>query len=147
MFDIKWIREDAQQFDRAMARRELEPQAEALIELDAKRRELQTKAQEIQAERNRLSKEIGATKSRGEDADEIIEAVSKTKEAQVEAEKAAAAATQELETALSGLPNLPADDVPDGPDDSANVEVRAWGDKPDFDFTPKEHFDIGGPWG
>ena len=143
MFDIKWILENAQEFDRAMARRELEPQAEALIELDAKRRELQTKAQEIQAERNRLSKEIGATKSRGEDADEIIEAVSKTKEAQAEAEKAAAAATQELETALSGLPNFPADDVPDGPDDSANVEIRAWGDKPDFDFTPKEHFDIG----
>ena len=71
MFDIKWIRENPDDFDRAMARRGLEPQAEALLTLDAKRRELQTKAQEIQAERNRLSKEIGAAKSRGEDAAEI----------------------------------------------------------------------------
>ena len=53
MFDIKWIRENAQDFDRAMARRELEPQAGALIELDARRRDLQTKAQDIQAERTR----------------------------------------------------------------------------------------------
>ena len=143
MFDIKWIRENAQDFDRAMERRGLDPQARALVELDTKRREAQTRAQEIQAERNRLSKEIGAAKSRGEDAAEIMEAVSKTKAAEADAEKAAAAATQVLETALSGLPNIPADDVPDGPDDTANMEIRTWGDKPDFDFTPKEHFDIG----
>ena len=143
MFDIKWIRENPDDFDRAMARRGLEPQAEALLTLDAKRRELQTKAQEIQAERNRLSKEIGAAKSRGEDAAEILQAVSKTKSEEAEAEKAAAVANQDMETALSGLPNMPADDVPDGPDEAANVEVRTWGGKPDFDFAPKEHFDLG----
>jgi len=143
MFDIKWIRENPDDFDRAMARRRLEPQAEALLTLDAKRRELQTKAQEIQAERNRLSKEIGAAKSRGEDAAEILQAVSKTKSEEAEAEKAAAVANQDMETALSGLPNMPADDVPDGPDEAANVEVRTWGGKPDFDFAPKEHFDLG----
>jgi len=143
MFDIKWIRENPDDFDRAMARRGLEPQAEALLTLDAKRRELQTKAQEIQAERNRLSKEIGAAKSRGEDAAEILQAVSKTKSEEAEAEKAAAVANQDMETALSGLPNMPADDVPDGPDEAANVEVRTWGGKQDFDFAPKEHFDLG----
>ncbi len=143
MFDIKWIRENPDDFDRAMARRGLDPQAAALIALDAKRRDLQTKAQEIQAERNRLSKEIGAAKSRGEDAAEIMEAVSKTKVTEAEAEKAAATATEEMETALSGLPNMPADDVPDGPDEAANREERVVGDKPTFDFTPKEHFDIG----
>jgi len=143
MFDIKWIRENPDDFDRAMARRGLEPQAEALLTLDAKHRELQTKAQEIQAERNRLSKEIGAAKSRGEDAAEILQAVSKTKSEEAEAEKAAAVANQDMETALSGLPNMPADDVPDGPDEAANVEVRTWGGKQDFDFAPKEHFDLG----
>ncbi len=143
MFDIKWIRENPDDFDQAMARRGLEPQAEALITLDTKRRDLQTKAQEIQAERNRLSKEIGAAKSRGEDAADILEAVSKTKAIEAEAEKAAATATEDMETALSGLPNMPADDVPDGSDEAANVEVRTWGQKPEFNFGPKEHFDIG----
>ncbi|MBT7942130.1 MAG: serine--tRNA ligase, partial [Alphaproteobacteria bacterium] len=143
MFDIKWIRENPDEFDRGMTRRGLEPQAAALIERDATRREAQTKAQEIQAERNRLSKEIGAAKSRGEDAQDILDAVSKTKAAEAEAEKAADEATKALETTLSGLPNLPADDVPDGPDESANVEIRTWGDKPALDFAPKEHFDLG----
>ncbi|MBC8337522.1 MAG: serine--tRNA ligase [Alphaproteobacteria bacterium] len=143
MFDIKWIRENPEDFDRGMARRGLEPQSAALIALDAQRRDLQTKAQEIQSERNRLSKEIGAAKSRGEDAADIMDAVSKTKAEEADAEKAAAAATDELNTVLSGLPNLPADDVPDGPDETANVEIRTWGDKPKLDFTPKEHFDIG----
>jgi seryl-tRNA synthetase len=143
MFDIKWIRENAQEFDQGMARRGLDGQAAALIDLDARRRDLQTKAQEIQAERNRLSKEIGAAKSRGEDASAIMDEVSRTKTAQGEAEKAADEAKVVLDTALSGLPNLPADDVPDGTDESDNVEIRVWGDKPDFDFTPKEHFDLG----
>ena len=143
MFDIKWIRENPEAFDTGMTRRGLEPQSAALIALDATRRDLQTKAQDIQSERNRLSKEIGAAKSRGEDASDIMEAVSKTKAEEAEAEKAAAAASDALNTALSGLPNLPAADVPDGPDEASNVEVRTWGDKPALDFAPKEHFDIG----
>jgi seryl-tRNA synthetase len=143
MFDIKFIRENAQEFDRGMARRGLDGQAAALIDLDAKRREAQTKAQEIQAERNRLSKEIGAAKSRGEDASAIMDEVSRTKAAEGEAGKAADEASMALNTALSELPNLPADDVPDGADESDNVEIRTWGDKPELDFTPKEHFDLG----
>ena len=143
MFDIKWIRDNPEEFDRGMERRGLEPQAAGLIALDATRREAQTKAQDIQAERNRLSKEIGAAKAKGEDAQDIMDAVSKTKTAEAEAEKAAEAATAALEKALSELPNLPADDVPDGPDEASNEEVRTWGDKPTFDFDPKEHFDIG----
>ena len=143
MFDIKWIRDNPEEFDRGMERRGLEPQAAGLIALDATRREAQTKAQDIQAERNRLSKEIGAAKAKGEDAQDIMDAVSKTKTAEAEAEKAVEAATAALEKALSELPNLPADDVPDGPDEASNEEVRTWGDKPTFDFDPKEHFDIG----
>ncbi|HEX9568983.1 MAG TPA: serine--tRNA ligase, partial [Rhodospirillales bacterium] len=68
MFDIKWIRDNPEAFDAGMARRGLKPQAEALLELDAKRRDALTRAQEIQAERNRLAKEIGAAKAKGGDA-------------------------------------------------------------------------------
>jgi len=143
MFDIKWIRDNQEAFDAAMTRRGLAPQAAGLIALDTTRRDAQTEAQDIQAERNRLSKEIGAAKAKGEDAQEIMDAVSKTKTAEAEAEKAADEASVALNTALSELPNLPADDVPDGPDEASNVEVRTWGDKPTLDFTPKEHFDIG----
>ncbi|MDA1089567.1 MAG: serine--tRNA ligase [Proteobacteria bacterium] len=143
MFDIKWIRENQDAFDRAMTRRGLAPQAAGLIALDTTRRDAQTKAQDIQAERNRLSKDIGAAKAKGEDAQAIMDEVSKTKAAEAEAEKAAEAASVVLNKALSELPNLPADDVPDGPDEASNVEIRSWGDKPNFDFPPKEHFDIG----
>ena len=126
MFDVKWIRENAQDFDQAMSRRGLEPQAAILIDLDVKRRYLETQAQKIQAERNRLSKEIGVAKSRGEDVAGILKVVSKTKLKEAEAEKAALAATKKMELALSGLPNIPAEDVPNGPDESTNVEVRTW---------------------
>ena len=143
MFDIKRIRENPDDFDRGMKRRGLGPQSKALIALDAKRREAQTKAQDIQTERNKLSKEIGVAKARGEDASAILDEAAKTKAAEGEAERAAEEASAELDKALAELPNLPAADVPDGPDETANREERVVGDKPTFDFTPKEHFNIG----
>ena len=143
MFDIKWIRDNAQEFDNAMARRGLDPQSASLIELDEKRRQLQFEAQEIQAERNKLSKEVGALKAKGEDAEDLIAKVSRTKDAEAEAEMAAAEAETALGEAMAKLPNRPADDVPEGADEAANEEVRTWGDKPTFDFEAREHFDIG----
>ena len=144
MFDIKWIRENPDAFDGALQRRPGQaPMAEALIALDAKRRAAQTRAQEIQTERNALSKEIGAAKSRGEDAADIIAKVSESKEAQASAEAEAASATTELNDVLAGLPNLPLDDVPDGDGEDDNVEVRKWGEPRQFDFEPKDHVDLG----
>ncbi len=143
MFDIKWIRDNPDAFDRGLTRRGQGGQAEALIGLDAKRREAETRAQEIQAERNKLSKEVGALKAKGDDAEDLIAKVSETKDAEAEAKKEADAAARDLETAMAELPNLPADDVPKGDDERANREERVVGDKPAFDFTPKEHFDIG----
>ena len=143
MFDIKWIRDNAQKFDNAMVRRGLDPQSVGLIELDEKRRQLQFEAQEIQAERNKLSKEVGALKAKGEDAEDLIAKVSRTKAAGAEAEMAAAEAETELGEAMAKLPNRPADDVPEGADEAANEEIRTWGDKPTFDFEAREHFDIG----
>jgi len=143
MFDIRWIRENAEDFDRAMARRGLEPQSPTLIALDARRRDAQTRAQEIQEERNRLSKEIGKLKAAGEDAQVVIDQVSQSKEAQAVLEAEVAAAAEALDGAMAGLPNMPFDDVPDGDGEDDNVEVRKWGEPPSFDFEPKDHVDIG----
>ena len=143
MFDIKWIRENPEAFDKGLARRNLEPQSEALIALDKKRRQAETQAQELQASRNKLAKEIGNAKGRGEDASEIIAEVSRSKETQGAAEENARTLTEELTTALSVIPNLPSDSVPDGASEADNREERTWGDKPKFDFAAKEHFDLG----
>jgi len=143
MFDIRWIRENPEAFDAGLDKRGAEPLSTALIALDAKRRAAQTRAQEVQTERNRLSKEIGQAKAKGEDATEIIAQVSQSKEAQAAAESEQADAARELDEALSGIPNLPFDDVPVGPDESANVEVRRIGEPPKFDFAAKEHYEIG----
>ncbi|MBL6946455.1 MAG: serine--tRNA ligase [Rhodospirillales bacterium] len=143
MFDIKWIRENPDAFDTALKNRCAEPAAQRLIDLDSKRREAQTQAQDIQADRNKLAKEIGAAKSRGEDASEIIAEVSKSKQRQAETEEIARQALAELDTALAALPNVPAADVPVGPDEEANVEIRKWGETAKLDFEAREHFEIG----
>ena len=143
MFDIKWIRENPDAFDAGLARRGLPGAAEGLLELDKKRRAAETRAQEIQTERNALSKQIGIAKSKGEDASDILAKVSESKDAQAAAEAEARDAEKVLEEALSGIPNLPAADVPEGADESANVEIRTWGEPGDFSFEPKDHVDLG----
>ncbi|MCH9053045.1 MAG: serine--tRNA ligase [Proteobacteria bacterium] len=143
MFDIKWIRDNPREFDAGLTRRGLSPQAVEIVALDAERRKAVTAAQDIQSRRNALSKEIGAAKSKGDDAAGLIEKVASEKELQATAERQAASLSKELDDVLSGIPNLADSDVPDGVDDTANLEIRSFGEKPAFDFTPKEHFDIG----
>ena len=143
MHDIKWIRENPQAFDEGLKKRGLAPQSAELIALDKARREAQTRAQEIQQERNALSKQIGIAKSKGEDAAELLEKVSASKAAEEDAESEADARKAELDTALEGIPNTPAEGVPEGADEAANEEIAAWGGKPNLSFEPKEHFEIG----
>jgi seryl-tRNA synthetase len=144
MFDIKWIRENPEAFDRGLARRGFaDVRAAELVDLDTRRRDAQTRAQEIQTRRNQLSKEIGRRKSQGEDAQELIDEVSRSKRQEADAEEIAKAAAEELEGVLATIPNLPDDDVPDGADESANREEKRWGGLREFDFTPKEHFELG----
>ena len=88
MFDIKWIREHPEEFDNGIARRKLEPQSASLIALDKERREVETRAQVLQANRNKLSKEVGVAKAKGKDTEEIISQLSRSKEAQATAEEA-----------------------------------------------------------
>ncbi|MDA0241676.1 MAG: serine--tRNA ligase [Proteobacteria bacterium] len=143
MYDIRLIRDDPDAYDAGLARRGMPAMAAHLIELDANRRDAQTRAQEVQTRRNELSKIVGQKKGKGEDADAEIEEVGQLKSAQAGAEIEARDAAAALDEALAALPNIPADDVPVGTNENDNVEVRVWGDPPKFDFEPKEHFDIG----
>ena len=143
MFDIKWIRENPDAFDTAMARRGLDPQSPHLQELDRIRRDAQTRAQELQTSRNALSKQIGALKSKGEDASTVMAEVSRSKDDQAIAEQQAADALTALNDALSRLPNMPLDDVPDGGGEEDNVEIRRIGEPRKLDFQVRDHVDLG----
>ena len=145
MFDIKWIRDNAAAFDAAMARRGLPPQAGALIALDDERRAHVASLQDAEERRNAASKEIGKAKATGDDAgaQALIDEVAKIKQAIHDGEEAERALTAKVVEALSVLPNMPLDDVPDGADESDNVELRRVGTPRSFDFTPKEHFEVG----
>ena len=147
MFDIKLIREYPEAFDVGLRRRGLAPEAMALLALDKLRRDAVSEAQSLQSERNRLSREIGARKRQGEEPGDLLATVSRVKAEQGNADARAQAAENALRETLASIPNLPAPDVPDGPDESANVEIRRWGKPRTFDFTAKEHFDIGGALG
>jgi len=143
MHDIRTIRDHPKAFDAGLKRRGLDPLSQDLLALDKDRRELETRAQEIQTERNKAAKEIGMRKAKGEDASDLIEHVSKSKTAQGEAEVEAKAKTEELNNFLASLPNIPDASVPDGKDESDNIEVRKWGVPTAFEFVAKDHVDLG----
>ncbi|MEC9067420.1 MAG: serine--tRNA ligase [Pseudomonadota bacterium] len=144
MHDIRLIRDDPQAFDAALARRGAEPAAETLVELDAKRRAVATRMQEAQSRRNEASKAIGQAMAQGDrDRAEALKAeVAELKKTLPAVEEEDRALSAELNDALARLPNLPAADVPDGADESDNVELSQWGDPRDFAFEPKEHADL-----
>ncbi len=146
MFDIKWIRDNAAAFDRAMDRRGLEPQAARLIAIDDRRRALVAELQQAQERRNAASREIGKAKASGDEqaAQAVIDEVASLKSRIQQGEEQERQIDAELQAALSVLPNMPHDDVPDGADESDNVEVRRVGTPRSLDFTPKEHFEIAG---
>ena len=145
MHDIRWIRDNPAAFDRALKRRGLDPQAKPLIALDEKRRALIAELQGLQERRNAASKEIGEAKKARDEAraEALMGEVAGIKERMPEMEAATKGIDQELNDALAAIPNVPADDVPVGPDDTANVEVRKLGELRIFEFEPKQHFEIG----
>ncbi|MEO9671022.1 MAG: serine--tRNA ligase [Marinomonas sp.] len=144
MHDIKSIRENPEAFDAGLARRGLEPQSAHLLELDAKRRAAATKLQEAQGRRNDASKAIGQAMGQGdkEKAEALKAEVAQIKADMPQWEEEDRILAAEVEEALAIIPNLPADDVPQGADEADNVEVAVWGEKPAFDFTPQEHADF-----
>jgi seryl-tRNA synthetase len=143
VLDIKWLRDHPEAFDHALARRGLPPMAGDLVGRDAAIRALQTELQQGQARRNALSKEIGHKRAQGVDAEAEIAEVAALKGGLQEQEERLRAAAAGLDELLAGIPNRLADEVPDGPDESANVEVRRGGEIRNFSFTPKEHDELG----
>ena len=145
MHDIAFIRANPSDFDAAMKRRGGEAVSDRILALDARKREAQTRVQEAQSRRNEASKAIGQAMGQGDkDKAEALKAeVAEIKASMPEWEEAEREAGAELDDLLARLPNLPADDVPEGQDEDDNVEVSRWGDKRDFAFEPKEHADIG----
>jgi seryl-tRNA synthetase len=145
MHDIKFIRENPEAFDRAIARRGVAPQSAALIELDRKRRAAQTEFDELQGRRNTLSKEIGVAKGKKDEARaaELMAEVAALKDRLGQLEGEQKAQEEALADALSRIPNLPAGDVPDGLDESSNLEQRRHGAPKNYGFKPLEHFDLG----
>ncbi|MFM5954206.1 MAG: serine--tRNA ligase [Novosphingobium sp.] len=145
MHDIKLIRENPEAFDAGLARRGVPPLSGAILALDAERRSVATRMQEAQSRRNDASKAIGAAMGRGDkdEAERLKEEVSIVKDVIQAMEAQERELTQRLGDELARHPNLPADDVPDGEDESQNVEVSRWGTPRAFNFAPKEHADIG----
>jgi seryl-tRNA synthetase len=142
MHDIRWVREHPAEFDRGLARRGLPLLGEEVLALDGAWRAAETRAQEAQARRNRISRDIGAAKRRGEDIDPLLREVEADKGAEAEALAEAARLRGEIDETLAALPNLPAEDVPDG-DETANLLVRGMGEPPRFNFEPASHEAIG----
>ena len=115
--------------------------------LEAERKQIQTATEQLQAKRNALSKQIGIAKGKGEDAAAPMAEVAGIGEQLKAGADRLEQIQAELQTMLMQLPNLPHASVPDGPDESANVEVRRWGEPRRFDFAPKDHVDLGAPLG
>jgi len=145
MHDIAFIRQNPGAFDAGLARRGAEPQADRILALDARRREMTTALQQAQSRRNEASKAIGQAMGQGDtDKAEALKAeVAEIKQRMPEMEEQDRTLAGELTDLLARLPNLPAEDVPEGEDEDGNVEVSQWGDRREFTFEPKEHADLG----
>ncbi|MEX0968863.1 MAG: serine--tRNA ligase [Paracoccaceae bacterium] len=142
MHDIRMIRDNPAAFDAALARRGVAPVSSEILRLDEARRTAIGAAEAAQAARNAASKEVGAAKARGDDAEfERLRALLAAKKDEIAAMEAAAAeASEKLTALLELLPNLPHDDVPDGADETGNVEAHRWGNPRNFGFDPREHY-------
>ncbi|WP_319773656.1 serine--tRNA ligase [Breoghania sp.] len=146
MLDIKWIRANPDAFDQALKTRGVEPAAARLIELDDARRAHVARLQEAQERRNSASKEIGKAKASGDEkkAKALIDEIAELKAFVQGGEEEERRLDGALRAALEVIPNLPLEEVPVGADEADNVVHHFHGEKPSFDFEPKEHFEIEG---
>jgi seryl-tRNA synthetase len=149
LLDVKWIRDNPDAFVAGLEKRGFEPAPETLLKqilmLDALRRKTVQELQEAQARRNAASKEIGKAKASKDEAGakRLMQEVAKLKSAIQEHETKERDLDKMLHDLLAGIPNMPADDVPVGPDEKSNVELRKVGTPKKFDFKPKQHFELG----
>lgn len=149
MHDLKYIRENPEAFDAALKRRGAEALASQIIDIDQRRRAVLTQMQDGLARRNEASKAIGAAMGKGDTAtaDALKAEVAALKDSLPAIEDQERALGAELDAILAAIPNLPFDDVPQGVDETDNVEIARWGEQRSFDFIPKDHADLGPPLG
>ena len=143
MLDPKLLRTSLDDTARQLARRGFVLDTAALARLEERRKLLQVTTQQYQNERNVKSKAIGIAKSRGEDTQPLMDEVAKIGAALKQAESDLAALQVELNAIALGIPNIPHASVPDGKDERDNREVRRWGEPRQFEFTPRDHVDLG----
>jgi len=145
MHDIRWIREHADAFDRALRRRGLAPAALSLLALDERRRAAIAELEAAQARRNAASREIGLAKAQKDEvrAQALMTEVAGLKRAIQAGEEAEKRAIAELDSALAQVPNLALDEVPDGTGADDNVEHHRFGARRNYPFNPRQHFDLG----
>ncbi len=143
MLDLKWIRDNPAALDAALARRGAEPMAATVVDLDQRHRAVTTELQSLQSKRNEVSKQIGGVKAKGGDAQPLMDEVASIKDKMAELEAEERRLGEEVRGLLLILPNVPHEAVPNGKDESANVEVRRWKAAANFDFDVKDHADLG----
>jgi seryl-tRNA synthetase len=144
VLDLKLIRDNPEGFDAALKKRGLGPLSDAILKLDAERRQTVTTLQEAQSRRNQISKDVGKAKAakREDEAQKLMAEIGALKDAIQTGEARDKEISGKLDELLAGIPNLPAEEVPVG-DESENKEIRRWRDKPNFAFEPKQHFELG----
>jgi seryl-tRNA synthetase len=143
MHDIRYIRNNPDDFDLAMARRGIQPVSADILATDEKRRSIQTEMQEKQQRRNEVSKEVGKIKSSGGDASSLIEEVAALKLALTDMEEQDRELANTLDSMLMDYPNILNDDVPDGSDEDENLLIRTHGDANLPDFKAQDHVALG----
>jgi seryl-tRNA synthetase len=146
MLDLNYVRENLEKVRAALQTRGVAPEVlDSFAEADAERRRIIAESDELNAARNTASREIGGLMKEGkrEQAEERRQEVNQLKERIAELDRFRDQAESRMHDLLSTLPNIPHESVPVGEDESANVEVRSWGTKPEFEFEPKDHVDLG----
>jgi seryl-tRNA synthetase len=143
MLDPRLLRNDLDNTTRRLARRGYRLDTEGFLALEARRKALQVRTQELQAERNSRSKSIGRAKAAGEDIAPLLKEVEGLGEQLRDADEELGAIQDRLGDLLMGIPNIPHESVPDGSDEADNTEVRRWGEPRRFDFEPRDHVDLG----
>ena len=143
MLDIQQLRSNLDAVAEGLARRGKPIDFSGFTALEAERKTLQTRTQELQAQRNSLSKQIGMLKGQGKDASEVMAEVGALGDELKASELRLGELLEKFNAILAGLPNIPDESVPDGDDESANVEIKRWGTPRAFDFPVKDHTDVG----
>ena len=147
MIDLKLLRGELTEVVTKLQKKHFEFDSNLFISLDRERKNLQIKAESIQAERNLYSKSVGnlirKAKENGEDIESLKQRGEDLKQFSIEAEQALSAIQREIQKLLHGMPNVPDASVPEGNKESDNLEIMRWGKPSNFDFTPLDHVDLG----